>query len=272
MSLPTAGGVPAARTNVRPLPAAATHINTGYCLGGATVPSTAPVAVAATTARPGFSGRATKYRGTLANTPEEFGPVPTGRRIRPEMPTAAIITAATAAAAAPGRSHPGQRRGPAARRTRPGARQPLPAARLRGGMRPWAARSSLRRAASTTSGPGGGSASSRWTPLSSSMGLLLPAPGGSHGVRRAVAVFRVGAAERLSQPRPCPAQPRAHGAIGNAKRQGDLLVVQASDGHQQQHVPVAAAQPGQRGGQGRPGSRGTDSLSDQVLITGCYSL
>src|SRR5262249_49970783 len=152
------------------------------------------------------------------------------------------------------------------------ARQPLPAARLRGGMRPWAARSSLRRAASTTSGPGGGSASSRWTPLSSSMGLLLPAPGGAHGVRRAVAVYPVGAAARLSPPRPCPAQPRAHGAIGNAKRQGALLVVQASDGHQQQHVPVAAAQPGQRGGQGRPGSRGTDSLSDQVLITGCYSL
>src|SRR5215469_17735100 len=125
------GEVP--RTNVRPSPAAVTHAKNVCGLGGATVPSTAPVAVAPTTARPDTSGMATKYRGTLANTPEEpAGPVPAGRRIAPEMASDAMITPATAAAAATGASHPGQRRGPAARRTRAGARQFLPAARLRG--------------------------------------------------------------------------------------------------------------------------------------------
>jgi hypothetical protein len=51
-SAPALGGTPAASTNARPSPAAATALNSVCGLGGATVPSTAPLAVAPTTAAP----------------------------------------------------------------------------------------------------------------------------------------------------------------------------------------------------------------------------
>src|SRR5262249_27653149 len=126
--VPAFGRPPAARTNVRPSPAAATPLNSVCGLGGATVPSKAPVAGAPAPARPGGTGAGTapKDGGTLAKQ----GPVPAGwRRIAPEMASDATITPTTAAAATSGASHPDQRRGLVARRTRPGARPLLPTAR-----------------------------------------------------------------------------------------------------------------------------------------------
>src|SRR5262249_41616565 len=100
--------------NVRPSPAPVTIVNTGYPLGGTTVPSTAPLAVAPTTVGPGvFTGRATKYGGTwairdAAATPP---PGPVGPScIAPEMASDVVITAAVATAEAPARPARRQRR------------------------------------------------------------------------------------------------------------------------------------------------------------------
>src|SRR5499433_342293 len=100
--------------NVRPSPAPVTIVNTGYPLGGTTVPSTAPLAVAPTTVGPGvFTGRATKYGGTLAirDAAATSPPGPVGPSwIAPEMASDVVITAAVATAEAPARPARRQRR------------------------------------------------------------------------------------------------------------------------------------------------------------------
>src|SRR5262249_57256262 len=96
--------------NVRPSPAPVTIVNTGYPLGGTTVPSTAPLAVAPTTVGPEVStGRATKYGGTLAirdaaatSPPRPVGPA----CIAPEMASDVGITAPRPTPQAPARPAP----------------------------------------------------------------------------------------------------------------------------------------------------------------------
>ena len=73
------------------------------------------------------------------------------------------------------------------------------------------------------------------------------------GWRCRPAAGRAGAAERLAQPPARTAEPRADRAVGNAERLRDLGVAEVGQGHQEQHVPVAAIQRGERTGQGRPG-------------------
>src|SRR5262249_60399286 len=86
--------------NVRPSPAPVTIVNTGYPLGGTTVPSTAPLAVAPTTVGPGvFTGRATKYGGTLGirDAAATSPPGPGGPSwIAPEKGREGVITTAGA--------------------------------------------------------------------------------------------------------------------------------------------------------------------------------
>src|ERR1043165_2540061 len=100
----------APRTNVWPSPAAACQVKSWYGLGGAILPSRAPVRVAPNSASwPGIVDTATKYGGTLASAREALaGPAPAGcRMITPETARDATTTPATAAAAATGASRPG---------------------------------------------------------------------------------------------------------------------------------------------------------------------